>query len=97
MPQTQKGITTMKQFTKSGAALAAAAFSLALAGAVAPAQSTEAKVMCMGVNACKGQSECKTAASSCKGLNACKGQGFLGLTEAECSAAGGKNGGGINS
>ena len=49
----------------------------------------EAKVHCMGSNACKGQSACKTASSSCKGQNACKGQGFIDMTKAECEAAGG--------
>lgn len=81
----------MKHFGKSGAALAAAALSLAMTGiAVAPVHAEEAKVHCVGVNSCKGQSECKTANSSCKGLNACKGQGFLSMTKADCDAAGGK-------
>jgi len=44
-------------------------------------------VACNGGNACKGQSECKTANSSCKGQNACKGQGFVSLTPAECKIA----------
>jgi len=48
---------------------------------------TEAKVACNGGNACKGQSECKTANSSCKGQNACKGQGFVSLTPEECKKA----------
>ena len=81
----------MKHIGKSGAVLAAAALSLAMSGcAVAPAQADDAKVHCVGVNSCKGQSECKTASSSCKGLNACKGQGFLAMTKADCDAAGGK-------
>jgi uncharacterized membrane protein len=82
----------MKQFAKSGAVLAAAAFSLAVSGvAFAPvAQADDAKVKCSGVNACKGHSECKTVASSCKGLNACKGQGWLSVSKADCAAKGGK-------
>lgn len=48
---------------------------------------TEAKVACNGGNACKGQSECKSANSSCKGQNACKGQGFVSLTPDECKKA----------
>ncbi len=81
----------MKQFSRSGAVLAAAALSLAVTGAVfAPAHADEAKVHCVGVNACKGQSECKTGNSSCKGQNACKGQGFLALSKAACDTAGGK-------
>jgi uncharacterized membrane protein len=82
----------MKQFAKSGAVLAAAAFSLAVSGAAfAPvAQADDAKIKCSGVNACKGQSECKTAATSCKGQNACKGHGWMSLSKADCDAKGGK-------
>jgi len=81
----------MKHVGKSGAVLAAAALAMAIGGlAPAPAHAEEAKVHCVGVNSCKGTSECKTASSSCKGLNACKGQGFLSMTKAECDAAGGK-------
>ena len=81
----------MKYLQKSGAALAAAAFSLALSGAVfTPAQGEDAKIECLGVNACKGLSECKTANTGCKAQNACKGQGWLPMTKAECDAAGGK-------
>ena len=81
----------MKHFGKSGAVLAAAALSFAMAGlAPAPAHADDAKVHCLGVNSCKGQSECKTGASSCKGLNSCKGHGFLSMTTDECKAAGGK-------
>ena len=84
---------TMKHIGKSGAAVAAAAFALAVTGAgiAAPsgAQAQDAKIQCMGVNSCKGHSDCKTASSSCKGLNACKGQGFLELTKAECDQQGG--------
>ena len=83
----------MKQFGKSGAVLAAAALSFAMTGlAPAPAQAHDGKVQCLGVNSCKGQSECKTANSSCKGLNSCKGHGFLTMTKAKCKAAGGKVG-----
>ena len=83
----------MKHIGKSGTALAAAAFALAVTGAgiAAPsaAKAEEGKVQCMGVNSCKGHSDCKTASSSCKGLNNCKGQGFLELTKAECDEKGG--------
>ena len=51
---------------------------------------TEAKVHCGGVNACKGQSECKTSTNSCKGENKCAGQGWLSMTKADCEAKGGK-------
>ena len=81
----------MKISAKSGTALAAAAASLMLAGAVmAPAYAaTEEKGACSGANACKGQSACKTATSSCKGQNACKGQGWIEATRAECEKTAG--------
>jgi hypothetical protein len=81
----------MKMTTLSGAALAAAAFSLAVAsvGFVAPA-AAGSKVMCMGVNACKGQGACKSASNDCKGQNSCKGQGWINATAEQCKAWGGK-------
>jgi uncharacterized membrane protein len=88
----QRGDFDMKQFAKSGAVLAAAAFSMAVSGAAfAPvAQADDAKVHCSGVNACKGQGECKTATNACKGQAACKGQGWISLSKADCDAKGGK-------
>lgn len=71
----------------SGAALAAVAAILLNVVPVSTAGATEAKVQCEGVNACKGQSACKTATNGCKGQNSCKGQGFLELTKSECAAA----------
>lgn len=84
----------MKVIAKSGAVLAAAALSFAITGVAftTAASAAEGKVMCSGVNSCKGHSECKTASNSCKGLNECKGQGWLGLTKADCEAQGGKAG-----
>jgi hypothetical protein len=81
--------TTMKRV--SGAALAVAAAGLFLGGAAATVSAAgTAQIHCVGVNACKGQSDCKTANSSCKGHNECKGQGFVAMTEKECTAVGGK-------
>jgi hypothetical protein len=81
----------MKHISRSGAVLAAAAFSMIMTGAtLAPVHAEDAKVQCVGTNSCKGTSECKTASSSCKGQNACKGQGWVSATKAECDAAGGK-------
>lgn len=71
----------------SGAAIATAAALLFSTLAVNTAGAAEAKVQCMGVNSCKGQSACKTAQSSCKGQNSCKGQGFSEMTQKECDAA----------
>ncbi len=47
----------------------------------------QAKVMCQGINACKGQGAC--AVNNCAGTNKCKGLGWLSLTEAECAEKGG--------
>jgi hypothetical protein len=82
----------MKIIAKSGAVLAAAAFSFAVSGVgiATMASAEEGKVMCSGVNSCKGSSECKSANSSCKGLNSCKGQGWMHTTQADCDAKGGK-------
>ena len=83
----------MKLNSKSGATLAAAAATLFLAGAVVSTGSTSANAAagkCMGVNACKGQSACKSAGNSCKGMNACKSNGFtMSSSEAACKAKGG--------
>ena len=71
---------------KSGTSIAAAAATLLLAGAVAaPAfAADEAKGHCVGANACKGKSACKTATNACAGQNACKGQGMSETTADEC-------------
>lgn len=75
-------------------ALAASAAAL-FAGAMAtPVFADEAKdsmsVKCQGINACKGQSKCKTAANACAGQNSCKGMGWLLSPSAEeCTKQGG--------
>ncbi len=75
--------------TKSlgGAAVATAAALLFSTLSVSAARADEAKMHCMGVNACKGQSACKSAQHACKGMNSCKGQGFLEMSKADCKAA----------
>jgi uncharacterized membrane protein len=67
--------------TATGAALAFAVATLfaGLTSTIAVAE--EAQIHCYGVNACKGQNDCKTAS------NACKGQGFKTMTLAECNLA----------
>lgn len=72
---------------KSGASLAAVAAALFIAGAAgAPSvKAEEAKGHCVGANACKGHSACKSASNACKGQNACKGHGFTESTAAECA------------
>lgn len=84
----------------SGTALAAAA-GLLLAGCATGgameksgsmkehSSAMEAKVHCAGINACKGQTGCKSASNECKGQNSCKGKGFLSLSKADCAAKGG--------
>ena len=83
----------MKNFTKSGVALAAAAFAFATSGAItAPAFADDSgqNVICSGTNSCKGQSDCHSYSNSCKGQNACKGQGWKSMkSQDECRAAGG--------
>ena len=70
-----------------GAAVATAAALLFSSLAVSAARADEATVHCNGVNACKGQSACKSAQHACKGMNSCKGQGFLEMSKADCGAA----------
>ena len=81
----------MKNTTRSGSALAVAAVSFALAGAIAPASAAEGRVHCFGVNSCKGKSDCMTPKNSCAGANSCKGQGWSFKESAQaCTEAGGK-------
>jgi hypothetical protein len=78
----------MRLKNHSGVALATAAAMLFGSAVVSTAIAGEAdKVECMGVNGCKGHSDCKTASNNCKGMNSCKGQGFLDMTKKECEAA----------
>ena len=82
----------MKLTQKSGATIAMTAAALIVSGAslISPAAVAGEKGQCLGVNACKGKSDCKTAKSECKGHNACKGQGYLMLSKEECEQKGGK-------
>lgn len=79
----------------SGTSLAAAAAFIAFASLtqVSPAHPSPAAgdklQACYGVNACKGQSDCKSGDHACKGQNSCKGQGFKDMTASACEAAGG--------
>ena len=76
----------------SGIALATAAAGLFATAGVAPVMAAkhEGMVHCLGVNGCKGKSDCATASSACKGQNACKGKGFVAMSAADCKAKGGK-------
>lgn len=72
----------------SGAAIAtAAALLFGTLTATTASAAEEAKVKCVGANACKGHSACATAQNACQGKNSCKGKGYVSLTQAECDAA----------
>jgi hypothetical protein len=68
----------------------AAAVVFAAAPVLAGENAETAKVHCVGVNACKGKSDCQTASSACKGHNACKGHGFVAMPKRTCEQIGGK-------
>ena len=72
-----------------GSALAAVAATLFLASPIGSLAAEQALGRCVGVNACKGQSSCRSAKNSCKGQNACKGRGFVELTKQQCDQVGG--------
>ncbi|KAF1022704.1 MAG: hypothetical protein GAK37_03334 [Pseudomonas sp.] len=77
---------------KSAAASAALALAAAtmFAGVVTQAQAADTSVHCYGINACKGQNDCKTKDHACKGQGSCKGQGFKVQASADaCTKAGG--------
>jgi len=63
-----------------GVLIASAAAGLFLSGAVVAVAAEKAggdTVHCMGINACKGQGACASAANSCQGQNACKGKAWI--------------------
>jgi hypothetical protein len=85
----------MRKGTRITGAALATAVALMFVGNVMAADSSpdasSAQVKCVGGNACKGQSACKSASSSCKGQNACKGKGYvMSSNEKDCKTAGGK-------
>jgi hypothetical protein len=67
-------IETSSKTTK-GALLAIGAAALILSGCAAAGTKTAdsgASVQCVGVNSCKGTSDCKMAGNACKGHGSCK-------------------------
>jgi uncharacterized membrane protein len=44
-------------------------------------------VNCMGVNGCKGQTDCANPGHDCSGKNECKGKGWKKMTAEECEKA----------
>lgn len=68
----------------SGTALAIEAAGTLLTAVATPSFAQVGKIIhCEGVNACKGNNNCKTA------RNACKGQRFAALTVDQCKQVGG--------
>jgi hypothetical protein len=76
------------------AVLASAVASLFMSGAAFAKDKAEKKaadkVMCSGVNECKGHGGCKSASNACKGQNGCKGQGLTETSAEDCKTKGGK-------
>jgi arsenite methyltransferase len=89
----EKRIVPIGRRVANGAAIsmaAAAAFYGMYKSVEAFAPKTEAaQIACFGVNACKGQTVCATAANACRGLNSCRSKGYLHATPEECAAGGG--------
>jgi hypothetical protein len=88
-------MTTRSTASTIAGMAAALAFSASAFAAAPPAGSKGAavaagdKVHCYGLNACKGQADCKTASNECKGHNACKTKGFKGMAAKACLEKGG--------
>ncbi len=72
-----------------GLALAAMAAALFATAPMTASAGESAEGHCMGVNACKDKSDCKTANNACEGKNACKGKGFAMMDEETCTQVGG--------
>ena len=77
---------------KTNSSLAVAAAAAAMFALSPMSVSASEEIKCMGVNACKGHSACKTADSACKGQNSCKGHGFVLVSEQACADLGGEVG-----
>jgi Spy/CpxP family protein refolding chaperone len=70
----------------AAALFAASTFAANAQTPVSPSGSGMTSKDCRGVNACKGQSACKSTTNACKGQNACKGKGWLPVSSAlECT------------
>jgi hypothetical protein len=94
----KKEIRAMKT-TRFAGAMLATAVALAFTGSALNAADTQnqstqaAQIKCLGANACKGQSVCKTATNDCKGKNSCAGKGYIITTDAKsCEGKGGRVG-----
>jgi uncharacterized membrane protein len=81
---------------KSASSFALTAAALLAAGCGGPSAAEDAsmkaagQIKCMGVHACKGQSQCAVPdAHFCAGYNDCKGKGWIKATPPECEQKGG--------
>lgn len=87
--------TTVHAFATTAAALFIAACGggtqpAADASSAQPAAASTETVKCLGINACKGQSQCGVeGAHGCAGQNACKGKGWIKVAAKECTDQGG--------
>ena len=78
---------TTLSIAAAAAALAVSSFAMAVEspkGGMGPAVGAADKVHCYGVNSCKGNTDCKSAANECTGKNSCKTKGFKAVTAKEC-------------
>lgn len=59
--------------------------------AAGAAADTEKQIHCLGINECKGKSECAVdGAHGCSGGNECKGKGWISVSMKECTDKNGK-------
>lgn len=78
-----------------GASMAAAVAAVFIATpSLSASADNHSIVVCPGVNACQGRSDCRVTTMTCKviserGQNACKGQGILRISKIECVKRGG--------
>ena len=77
-----------------GAAIAAAAATLILAGSARlradEPKKPDDRVMCEGINECAGKGTCAGTQNGCAGMNSCKGKGVVSSTFKDCVCNGGK-------
>ncbi|RTZ61187.1 MAG: hypothetical protein DSZ32_02350 [Gammaproteobacteria bacterium] len=83
-------MSTVKKVTGYAVAAAAATLFATAPMTASAADEGAVEVACLGVNACKGKSACKTADNACAGMNSCKGKGMVKMSAEECAEKGGK-------
>ncbi len=84
----------MTELRTTGVVTAITAAALFAAGALvlsSPSTRADESVKCFGVNACKGQGQCRTTQNQCNGHNKCEGKGWIKMdSAAACEAEGGR-------